>query len=72
MHFRPKKNSPIGVSGKGKKATKPDYLKIILNHGDLLVMHGTDIHKYYEVSAPRDVKNDIFLLLIRIIACGQP
>ncbi|CZR62926.1 uncharacterized protein PAC_12823 [Phialocephala subalpina] len=48
MHFRPKKNSPIGVSGKGKKATKPDYLKIILNHGDLLVMHGTDIHKYYE------------------------
>ncbi|KAF8858768.1 hypothetical protein BDZ45DRAFT_590705 [Acephala macrosclerotiorum] len=48
MHFRPKKNSPIGESGKGAKAKKPDYLKIILNHGDLLVMHGTDIHKYYE------------------------
>ncbi|KAE8454543.1 hypothetical protein EG329_000166 [Mollisiaceae sp. DMI_Dod_QoI] len=50
MHFRPKKNSPIGEPKKSKnsKANKPDSLKIVLNHGDLLIMHGTAIHAHYE------------------------
>ncbi|KUJ09311.1 uncharacterized protein LY89DRAFT_598097 [Mollisia scopiformis] len=49
MKFRPKKKSTIGVS-KGAKGNKADYLKIVLKHGDLLIMHGNGIHKDYEHS----------------------
>ncbi|KAF7909423.1 uncharacterized protein EAF01_003141 [Botrytis porri] len=54
MCFRPKNKSTIGgvlKPGKGSlgsKATKKDYVKVTLNHGDIIVMHGSGIHKYYE------------------------
>ncbi|TGO51579.1 hypothetical protein BCON_0158g00050 [Botryotinia convoluta] len=54
MCFRPKNKSTIGgvlKPGKGNlgsKAAKKDYAKVTLNHGDIIVMHGSGIHKYYE------------------------
>ncbi|QSZ36984.1 hypothetical protein DSL72_009076 [Monilinia vaccinii-corymbosi] len=51
MSFRPKAKSTIGgvlKSSKSSKVGKKDYVKITLNHGDMIVMHGSGIHKYYE------------------------
>lgn len=56
MAFRPKKSS--GLVGVVAEATRPkaagkdygDVLAFPLYHGDMLVMHGTLIHRYYEVS----------------------
>lgn len=52
MCFRPKNNSTIGgvLKSKGSKVSKKDYVQITLNHGDIIVMHGSGLHKYYEVS----------------------
>jgi hypothetical protein len=33
----------------GGPKVKP-CLKITIGHGDMVVMHGTDIHKFYEAS----------------------
>jgi hypothetical protein len=30
----------------------PDIIKIKLNHGDMVVMHGEGVQKYYEVGTP--------------------
>ncbi|KAF7862641.1 hypothetical protein EAF04_007514 [Stromatinia cepivora] len=51
MCFRPKNKSTIGgilKATKGSKTSKKDYVKVTLNHGDIIVMHGSGIHKYYE------------------------
>ncbi|KAI9648951.1 hypothetical protein NHQ30_001517 [Ciborinia camelliae] len=51
MSFRPKNKSQIGgvlKSNKGSKVSKKDYVRVTLNHGDIIVMHGSGIHKYYE------------------------
>lgn len=51
MRFRPKKKNSIG-QGSGRKTdkgNKKEVLTITLNHGDIVVMNGTAIHKYYEV-----------------------
>ncbi|RAL68664.1 hypothetical protein DID88_007373 [Monilinia fructigena] len=53
MSFRPKAKSIIGgvlKSTKGSKVSKKDYVRVTLNHGDIIVMHGSGIHKYYEHS----------------------
>ncbi len=50
MRFRPKKNSTIGRgSSKKSDGNKKECISFTLNHGDMVVMHGTDIHKFYEV-----------------------
>lgn len=56
MSFRPKAKSAVGTFrggeieiGKGGK-TKPRCLSVRLQHGDIVVMHGSLIQKYYEVS----------------------
>jgi alkylated DNA repair dioxygenase AlkB len=49
MSLRPKAKSLIGPVAKNAKGCKADYLKIRLDHGDLVVMHGPGIQKYYEV-----------------------
>jgi alkylated DNA repair dioxygenase AlkB len=49
MEWRPKSRSKIGPDD-GKKS-KQSSLKIHLEHGDIMVMHGTQIQKLYEVSA---------------------
>jgi hypothetical protein len=61
MAFRPKKKS--GMSEAVSAATRPkvegreysDVLAFPLYHGDLLVMNGTLIHRYYEVSLTRAI-----------------
>ena len=37
-------------TAKGRR-TPPEVLSIVLKHGDYLIMHGSDIQKYYEVSS---------------------
>ena len=50
MKWRPKHTTDIkGPSLKGRK--KEDVLRIVLKHGDIMMMHGSDIQKLYEVSA---------------------
>ncbi|RFU26389.1 hypothetical protein B7463_g9945, partial [Scytalidium lignicola] len=50
MSFRPKARNSLGLNSGRRNAagTKPDALKITLEHGDLVVMHGRDIQKLYE------------------------
>jgi alkylated DNA repair dioxygenase AlkB len=57
MSFRPKAKGAVGcfrgtdqTTGKGGRK-KQVMLSITLNHGDIVIMHGRDIQKYYEVSA---------------------
>jgi hypothetical protein len=61
MRFRPKKKSPIGEDEKKKKKTpnstdskrrggnKAAVVSIPLFHGDIVMMHGTELQKHYEV-----------------------
>lgn len=45
MRFRGKKNAGFGSTvGAGSV-----MLSLYLEHGDIVIMHGTKIHKYYEV-----------------------
>ncbi|RDL41607.1 uncharacterized protein BP5553_01586 [Venustampulla echinocandica] len=52
MMFRPKAKS--GIKGVQKRAnargTQPDVLKVVLKHGDIVIMHGRDIQRFYEHS----------------------
>jgi hypothetical protein len=56
MSFRPKKKS--GMAAVVSEATRPkgtgkEYSEVLsfpLYHGDVLVMHGTAIHGFYDVS----------------------
>ena len=50
MRFRPKRRTKLGQAGSGKTGDKPAVVSFILNHGDIVIMHGTDIHREYEVS----------------------
>lgn len=50
MRYRPKKKNKIGTIGKGKKGLKFPVMSFPLYHGDICIMHGIDIHKYYDVS----------------------
>jgi alkylated DNA repair dioxygenase AlkB len=48
MTFRPKAKSGFGATSKNAKGTKPDVLRITLEHGDMIIMHGTGVQKLYE------------------------
>lgn len=48
--IRPKAKSGIGAISKNAKGSKPDALKLRLDHGDLIIMHGSGIQKFYEVA----------------------
>lgn len=51
MVFRPKVGSHIMGPGKpNPKGEKKDVLSFVLEHGDIMVMHGSGIHKHYEVN----------------------
>jgi alkylated DNA repair dioxygenase AlkB len=50
---------------KGKCGEAPIEIKMELNHGDLVVMHGENLQKYYEVDGskkPRTIKETILTL----------
>jgi hypothetical protein len=69
MSFRPKAKSSIGglTAKKGsKKVEKPPVLWFTLDHGDIVVMHGREIQKFYEVSdhiRSKTLKECIVLIL---------
>ncbi|KAI1873938.1 uncharacterized protein JN550_003207 [Neoarthrinium moseri] len=51
MRFRPKKRNSIGHTPKtldDKSKNKPAVLSFPLYHGDICIMHGTDVHRLYE------------------------
>jgi alkylated DNA repair dioxygenase AlkB len=48
MYLRPKAKSGLGPGSKNARGTKRDVLKIILHHGDIVIMHGPGIQKFYE------------------------
>lgn len=62
MAFRPKKksgmNAVVSEAARPKAAGKDfqDVLTFPLYHGDMLIMHGTKIHRYYEVSERHPAK----------------
>jgi len=37
----------------GPSDTKRNVLSFTINHGDMVIMHGTEIHRYYDVSIVR-------------------
>jgi hypothetical protein len=49
MALRPKAKSGLGKVATGAKGVKPACLKILLQHGDIIIMHGNLIQKLYEV-----------------------
>lgn len=48
MNLRPKPKSNIGPASKNAKGTKKPVLRMALNHGDIVIMHGAGIQKLYE------------------------
>lgn len=52
MCVRPKAKSGLGPESKNAKGTKRDVLRIVLHHGDIVIMHGRGIQKFYEVYCP--------------------
>lgn len=54
-----------GTAPKKPVALYGDVLKFELRHGDVLVMHGSGIHKYYEVCrhSPHNLMNEHILIV---------
>jgi hypothetical protein len=52
MSWRPKASSKIESENEknNQKGEKRDVLRIVLRQGDMMVMHGSNIQKFYEVS----------------------
>jgi alkylated DNA repair dioxygenase AlkB len=56
MNFRPKKKAHVPSLDEGNardkkdKSEKSSILSIKLEHGDIVIMHGREIQKLYEVS----------------------
>ncbi|OWO97994.1 hypothetical protein B2J93_8219 [Marssonina coronariae] len=50
MSFRPKKKNDLMKNLAKPAALKPDVLRVHLDHGDIMVMHGHTIQKLYEAS----------------------
>ncbi|ETS85009.1 hypothetical protein PFICI_03034 [Pestalotiopsis fici W106-1] len=48
MRFRPKKKSKVGPEVKNLRSLKPAVVSIPLYHGDIVIMHGTELQKNYE------------------------
>ncbi|KAK8070945.1 hypothetical protein PG997_011148 [Apiospora hydei] len=48
MRFRPKRKTQLGQEGRSKRGDKPSVISFVLRHGDIVIMHGTDIQRDYE------------------------
>ncbi|KAK6085320.1 hypothetical protein SCUP234_02868 [Seiridium cupressi] len=48
MRFRPKTKNRIGTAGSNKKRDKNPVISFPLYHGDICIMHGVDVHKFYD------------------------
>jgi hypothetical protein len=51
MKWRPKGKANIAGPPVPGRKTKKDVLKIVLQHGDIMLMHGEGIQQLYEVSS---------------------
>jgi hypothetical protein len=43
-----KKYQSIGRASSNKRGTHPDMLKVVLRHGDIVIMHGVQLQRMYE------------------------
>lgn len=73
MQFRPKYGKKGDIhqfaayglpASKAAKKHYPNVLEVPFRHGDMMVMHGKDIQKFYEVSL-------LFVELSTGLMCGQ-
>ncbi|OBT57358.1 hypothetical protein VE04_02764 [Pseudogymnoascus sp. 24MN13] len=48
MSLRPKAKAAVGVTSKNAKGTKAPVIRVTLEHGDMVIMHGSGVQTYYE------------------------
>lgn len=49
MTLRPKAKSEVGGRNtKTQKGLKKEVIKVVLDHGDIIIMHGSELQKHYE------------------------
>lgn len=50
MSLRPKRSAPAGIghARNNARGTRGVALRILLNHGDIVIMHGEEVQKYFE------------------------
>lgn len=48
MSLRPKAKAMLGNLSRNAKGTKPAVLRVTLDHGDIVIMHGSGVQQYYE------------------------
>jgi len=49
--YEKRKEKLYGSMKRTKTSAAPEMIKMHLKHGDMVVMHGAEMQKYYEVSA---------------------
>ncbi|OAF58525.1 hypothetical protein VC83_04909 [Pseudogymnoascus destructans] len=48
MSLRPKAKAAVGITSKNAKGTKAPVIRVTLEHGDMVIMHGSGVQQYYE------------------------
>ncbi|OBT63755.1 hypothetical protein VE03_06947 [Pseudogymnoascus sp. 23342-1-I1] len=48
MSLRPKAKAAVGITSRNAKGTKPPVISVTLEHGDMVIMHGSGVQQYYE------------------------
>ncbi|KFY32355.1 hypothetical protein V493_00282 [Pseudogymnoascus sp. VKM F-4281 (FW-2241)] len=48
MSLRPKAKAAVGITSRNAKGTKAPILRVTLEHGDMVIMHGSGVQQYYE------------------------
>jgi hypothetical protein len=48
MSLRPKAKADLGPPSKNAKGTKAAVIRVTLEHGDMVIMHGSGVQQYYE------------------------
>ncbi|OBT84393.1 hypothetical protein VE02_06741 [Pseudogymnoascus sp. 03VT05] len=48
MSLRPKAKAEVGNTSKNAKGTKAPVIRVTLEHGDMVIMHGSGVQQYYE------------------------
>ncbi|KFY29613.1 hypothetical protein V494_08611 [Pseudogymnoascus sp. VKM F-4513 (FW-928)] len=48
MSLRPKAKAEVGITSRNAKGTKAPIIRVTLEHGDMVIMHGSGVQQYYE------------------------
>ncbi|KFY90370.1 hypothetical protein V498_06017 [Pseudogymnoascus sp. VKM F-4517 (FW-2822)] len=48
MSLRPKAKAAVGITSRNAKGTKAPIIRVTLEHGDMVIMHGSGVQQYYE------------------------